>query len=259
MNLRALVLAASSAFFSVAAFAQPCATGGPTGGVVTPEGECDGADAIFCQDNNVVRVPCAAVAAGAPAGVCEVYPGFGSWCAFDDGEPCIFQIGQQRQTFACVTDTSTCVSGVCTAGAFACTPPAPNAEQDASCLDGASLSLGCTPWGQTSVLTCAGVDPASTCAGDVCANIPNGGVCADGIAECAGGLECTGQSANAAGACDEPAAEGEGEGEDDDNGGNGRDDEPETPPGGCLNALGVVPAFAPLALVLIALRRRRRA
>ncbi len=76
--------------------------------------------------------------------------------------------------------------------------------------------------------------------------------------------------------CDVPApAEGEGEGEGaegegeaaegegEDGDGNNRDDEPAEPApsnglAGCLNASGTLPVFGPLALVLVALRRRRR-
>jgi hypothetical protein len=246
----------------------PCATGGPTGGAVTEEGECDNADAIFCgQDGNVVRIPCAALGDGAPVGTCEVYPGFGSWCAFSDGDACAFQDqAGDVTTFACATDTSACIGGVCTAGSFACTPTPQGQTPDPTCLDGANLSFGCFPWSQPSVVSCSGVDPASTCSGNVCAGVAADGPCVDGVAECADGLTCEGQSAEAPGTCGTGGGTGggdEGEGEGDDGGdgddsGNARDDQAEPSPGlSCAQgaAAGALP-FAALAMLLV--RRRRR-
>jgi MYXO-CTERM domain-containing protein len=271
VNFRSSLFAAVF-LIPAAAFAQgepvPCATGGPTGGAVTEEGECDGADAIFCgQDGNVVRIPCGALGEGAPVGVCEVYPNFGSWCAFSDGDGCAFQDqAGDVTTFACATDTSACIDGVCTAGSFACTPTPQGSNPEPACLDGDNLSFGCFPWSQPSVVACSGVDAAATCSGNVCAGIADGGVCVDGVAECADGLTCEGQTADAPGACGTGGGggggggggdEGEGEGEGDDaDGGNARDDQAE--PAGGLCAQGSVAGALPLAALALLLARRRR-
>jgi hypothetical protein len=95
------------------------------------------------------------------------------------------------------------------------------------------------------------------------------GLCATNgfVAVCEEGLDCSPDQAGAAfGTCTTPSTgEGEGEGEGEVGGegegeGNDRDDQAELPPSaGCaLNAFGALPAFGPLALALLALRRRRR-
>jgi hypothetical protein len=261
MQFRALLLASIllPAGAAMAQDAVPCAGGAPGGGDVTPEGECDGTDAIFCgQDGNIVRVTCGALFDGAPAGVCEVYAGFGSWCAFNDGDACGFQTQDgQNQFFACANDTSGCVDGTCQPDVGTCTP---SQEGDPlSCFSGTQVNSGCAPWAQSIVLGCG---EGLTCGGaGVCQGAASGAQCLTGVVECAAGLACNGENvaAGTPGTCGTPGAEGEGEGEgeDDDNGGRTRD-EPEAAPSGCpFNASGSFPAFGALALVILGLRRRR--
>ncbi len=257
MQFRALLLA-SVLLPAGASFAQdppvPCTAAGPGGTLLDELGVCDGTDAIFCgADGNVVRIPCAALFDGAPVGSCEVYADFGSYCAFNDGDACGFQTQDgTNQFFACATDTSGCVDGVCTANVGACTPDAPP-----SCLDGTTVNTQCAPWAQSIALGCGGT---LTCAGaGVCEGAASGAQCADGIVECAPPLTCNGATADAPGTCGTAGGEGEGEGEGEAEGGGGRrDDNAEPAPSGCpFNAAGSFPAFGALALLVVGLRRRR--
>ena len=256
MQFRAILLA-SVLLPAGASFAQdppvPCTTAGPGGTLLDELGVCEGTDAIFCgDDGNVIRIPCAALFDGAPVGSCEVYDGFGSYCAFNDGDACGFQTQDgTNQFFACATDTSGCVDGTCTANVGACTPS--GAGDPLSCFDGTTVNAGCAPWAQTIAQGCTG---ALTCGGaGVCQGEVAGGACRDGVVECAPPLACNGATADAAGTCGTAGAEGEGEGED---GGGRRDDDAEPAPSGCpFNAAGSFPAFGALALLVAGLRRRR--
>ncbi|MBI1946018.1 MAG: hypothetical protein HYS27_09995 [Deltaproteobacteria bacterium] len=202
---------------SGAAFAQGEGEGeGEACGAVTLEGECQGTDAVWCQDNVLQRVTCADLLGdGSVVGSCEVYTGFGSWCAFNDGDPCAFQTQDGNAIyFACANDSSGCVDGQCTAGTGACTPDADPQNPTVTCLDGGNLQIGCQPWAQAFVYTCAGISAASTCANDVCGNVGSGDPCADGIAECGGGLSCGADNTCGGGGEGEgEPAEGEGEGD----------------------------------------------
>lgn len=216
--MRKVLLVCSLAMVaSGAAFAQGEGEGeGEACGTVTLEGECQGTDAVWCQENVLQRVACADLAGDGsiPAATCEVYTGFGSWCAFNDGDPCAFQDSSGGLVaFACATDTSACVDGNCTAGLGACTPDADPQNPTVTCLDGGNLQVGCQPWAQSFVYSCASIDAASTCASDVCGNIGDGGSCAAGVAECASGLTC-GSDNTCGGGAEGEGEEGEGEGED---------------------------------------------
>jgi MYXO-CTERM domain-containing protein len=236
--------------------AVPCEGGAPGGGDVSELGECDGTDAIFCSRNGtIVRVPCAALFQGAPVGTCEVYDGFGSWCAFNDGDACAFRTQDgDTQFFACANDTSGCVDGVCTPNVGSCTPS--QQGNPPACKNGTQIDAGCFPWGQSLILSC---DEGQTCERQgVCTGAQSGDQCLTGVIECAAGLACNGENAatQTPGTCGTPGGEGEGEGEDD-TGGRTRD-EPEPAPSGCLsNASGSFPAFGVLALAILGLRRRR--
>lgn len=186
---------------------EPC-------GAVTAEGECDGTDAIWCDtaSGNLQRVPCGDIIGdGSVVGACEVYSGFGSWCAMSDGDACAFQSGDQNVYFACATDSSGCVNGVCTAGVGACTPDGPD-QATVECLDGANIQLGCASWAQSIAIGCAEIDPASTCANNACGNIGAGGTCDGEVAVCADGLTC-GTDNTCGGGAEGEGEEGEGEGD----------------------------------------------
>lgn len=205
---------------SGAAFAQGEGEGeGEPCGAITAEGECQGTEAVFCntQNSTLVRVQCADLAGDGsiPAAACEVYPNYGSWCAFNDGDPCAFQTQDGTPIyFACATDTSGCVDGQCAAGTGACTPDTDPQNPTVACLDGGSLQVGCQPWSQPAVYTCAGISANSTCANDVCGNVGSGDPCADGVAECGGGLTC-GADGTCGGGGEGEGDPGEGEGEGD--------------------------------------------
>jgi MYXO-CTERM domain-containing protein len=260
-----MILVSSLLFAAGAAVAQPvvpCEGAASNGGNLTEEGECDGTDAIFCgQDGNVVRIPCAALFDGAPVGTCEVYPAFGSWCAFSDGDACGFQAENGNQFFACATDTSGCVNGVCTPNVGACTPSANGQQQPLTCANDTQVNTGCAPWAQSVILGCG---EGLTCEGaGVCSGASEGGQCLTGVVECADGLSCQGENAanQTPGTCETAGAgegEGEGEGGNDNDGDRRTRDEPEDAPTGCpFNATGAFPAFGALALLLLSLRRRR--
>src|SRR5688572_14795674 len=129
MTIAAVGLSATGAL----AQDEPC-------GDIDALGICEGAEALFCVNDVLQRVNCAdLVGDGSVVGVCEVYEGFGSWCGMPDGGGCLFQSDQGTVGFACETDDSGCVDGVCTPGIGVCTPAA---EAVQSCLDGTNLSIG---------------------------------------------------------------------------------------------------------------------
>ncbi|MCC7074898.1 MAG: hypothetical protein IT383_26545 [Deltaproteobacteria bacterium] len=259
---------------SGAAFAQGEGEGeGEACGTVDELGECDGTDAIWCDtaSNTLARVECGDLLGdGTVAGGCEVFAGFGSWCAMPDGTACAFssQSGQAI-TMGCATDSSGCIDGVCTAGAGACAPDTGETGTQ-TCLAGNILQLACGATSQVIGYTCAGISAASTCSGDVCTGVASGDPCADGVAECGSGLTC--------GSEDTCVAEGEGEGEEGEGEGDGEcasdrdcDDGEVCEDGECVGgseqaplcnhsaASAGVPAAGLLALggLLIGIRRRR--
>ena len=270
MNLRALLAAAVllPAGASFAAIGDPCTPDvvvEATGEVTTENftERCEGANAVFCfaPDGGAAGSEvetaqnCAALFDGAPVGTCEDFAGFGPRCSFADGDACVFQSADNPFIpFPCQTDTSGCLNGVCTANAGACTP-----ADTGSCTPGGESAF-CAPWNQLIGNQCAGwatLDEVElgggtlTCTGTgICNGIGDGGECSDfytcDTSACTDGTCGTGGE-----------GEGEGEGEGDDAG--GRDDPPQPAPTGfCSNMAGTLPAFGSLALVLIALRRRRR-
>lgn len=286
MNLRAVLFA--SAFVPAAAFAavgDPCtpdefdADGNQTADNFTER--CDNTDLIVCaapadgQPEVETAVACATFG-GITGGTCgTIAGGADPTCKAPDGQGCFFSTADGSQSFLipCATEDSGCIDGVCTAGQGACTPPAEGAEPPLACATDL-IDFGCAFTHQQLQLSCAllGVingaptpSQAASCsgAGDTlkCVGAATGDSCATGFIEC-GADDCVGESQTSFGTCgsegEGEASEGEGEDEDDD-GGNGRDDEPEAAPSGCFNAYGTIPALAPLALVLVALRRRRRA
>lgn len=217
--MRKIVLCCSFAMVvSGAAFAQGEGEGEGEAdcGAITEEGECQGAEAVYCYQNALQRVNCADLAGDGSitAGTCEVYAGFGSWCAFNDGDACAFQTGDgQNITFACATDTSGCVNGTCTANVGACTPDAQGADPTVQCLDGATLQYGCSPWAQASGFGCAELGTGSTCENSQCVNIGEGGGCDGEVAVCADGLTCTANECTSGGGGEGEGEEGEGEGD----------------------------------------------
>ena len=266
MNLRALLAAAVllPAGASFAAVGDPCTPDvTDANGNVTTENfteRCDGAQVIFCvapaagQPTVETAQNCAELFPGAPVGICDDVAGVGPTCAFADGDDCAFSAGADNPfiPFPCQTATSGCINGTCTAGAGACADGSPGVcSGDAAAF--------CAPWGQLVGNACAGwvaileLDDGGgtlSCEGaGVCAGIGTGG-------DCGADFTCATDTCTA-GVCE--AAEGEGEpAEGEGEGGNDRDDEPEPAPAGCFNAFGVLPMFGPFALVLLALRRRRR-
>lgn len=273
MNLRSLLvisalLPAGAAF---AAIGDPCtADVTDANGNVTTDNfteRCDGAQVVFCAapaaGQATVETPlnCAALFDGAPVGTCQDFGGdVGPNCAFGTGDACVFASADNPFIpFPCQGADSGCLNGTCSAGVGTCTP----GGNGGTCL-GSGEAAFCAPWSQQIGNQCAGwaqldgIDDGGgtlSCTGaGTCTGVGTGGTCDDQFYLCASDT-CGGGTCGGAAEGEGEAAEGEGDG-----GGNGRDDEPETPPAsGCFNASGLIPTFAPIALVFMALRRRRRA
>jgi MYXO-CTERM domain-containing protein len=270
MNLRALLAAAvllpaASSFAQatcvVEGFDRTCdgatltfcdatAADGTAQPPVTNTIDCsEGATAVSCGDVN-----CSGAACDGDKSNC-IGTGEGSSCI---GES-VFYVDADGDGQADNADAFLAIT--CAAG-FACK----------TVVDGQNIADTCT----ASAETCTAA--AARCDGDVAITCYAGGTGETAIVfnaptlqDCAtfpAGSACVvnnDDAANPFAFCDIPApAEGEGEGEGEgaegegeDDGGNNRDDEPQPAPGGCFNAFGVLPAFGPLALGLLALRRRR--
>ena len=135
----------------------------PCGGV-TALGECQGNEAVWCNDeandNDLQRVDCAAfeytnaeMMMVTQDGVCEVLDDWGSWCTFDEGERCARSAtASPTATFACgngaLDPTMACSisTGNCTTGFTACVPPAEGADFPATCA-GDHLTFSCPSLG----------------------------------------------------------------------------------------------------------------
>ncbi len=266
MNLRA-VLFASAALSAGHAYAQDAC-------VATDPSTCTDANTVeFCNaelvtetfDCSTAGASCGDIGCSGPSAECTDGVLF-SDCVAPVGGRCI-GLGPQVNTDT--TDDAAAFALSCEGDATCVTGP--NAAGD-DVADACVAHLGAA----------CSVDSEAECAGQVlvfCRRfIENEGDTEASIAQDSNiGLDCgalggtcnsnfTFDDGTTGPNCEFPdVAEGEGEegeGEDDDggNGGNGRDDEPEAAPkAGCFNAYGTIPALAPLALVLVALRRRRRA
>jgi len=272
MNLRAL-LAAAVLLPAGSSFAQATCV------VADFDRTCAGATLTFCDATNDAgaaqppvtnTIDCATIAGAASVGVtCGDSTCSGPGCGDPQGciggsagATCIgesvfyvddaaaqenFLALQCTAGFACETTVSEGADGFtiadsCVASAETCTAAAARCD------------------GQIAVTCYSVVDPAADA---LVLGMPTRQDCATFPA----GSTCSVDNTNAAAPfafCDIPApAEGEGEGEGEggaegEGEGNDRDDEPEPAPGGGCLAFGVLPAFGPLALGLLALRRRRR-
>jgi MYXO-CTERM domain-containing protein len=273
MNFRAL-LAAAVLLPAGASYAQDACNAGET-----PE-TCTGTTINFCNDAdgtgpnagttdsfdcaqagaNCGEIGCSGPSAECSDGVLR------SDCVAPVGSRCI---GISRLVNADTTDDDSAFALSCEGDATCVTGPnADGSDLEDSCV--AHIGAACT------------VDTDVACVGDVvvfCRRfIENQGDTEPSIAQLSNfGIDCAalGGTCNPAVQFDDgttgpdcefpTAGEGEGEGEGDTGGGEGegegnaRDDQAEPAPSGCkLNAFGALPAFGPLALALLALRRRRR-
>jgi hypothetical protein len=190
-------------------------------GVFTIEGECQGAEAVFCPNpsapstTNVARYNCAdPLGDGSGSGGCTVIADWGSWCIFDAGSRCAYPSGAMIQYFGCgsvdgdigtLDPTDACdIEQGCVDDVGTCTPPSPGATYVATCVDDSRLSVACRAWGQHMILTCTSPTYGATgCSGGRCRGVPVGGECG-GYFRCADGLQCSQPNPQQPGTC-EPA------------------------------------------------------
>ena len=212
---------------------------------LTIQGECNGTQLRYCQDDAIVEVECDTLNGQAPAGTAtcgEIDAEWGFDCKLVDGEACqgdnfvAFCQDGSGCTIDLDAETATCTDvGTCT----------PDDNFDPVC-DGDHLTLDCNR-GQPYGLICP---EGSTCGNGACNDIAEGGPCDGDVLLCADGLTCQ------AGECSRatPSPEGEPDGEPDTN-------EPDTTDDGCESS-AVPSRSAPLLslglLALFGLVRRRR-
>lgn len=186
-------------------------------GVLTIQGECQGAEVVYCPDpsapstTNVTRYDCAdPLGDGSGSGGCAVIPDWGSWCIFDTGSRCAYPSGPMIQYFGCgsvdgdtgtLDPTDACdIDEGCVDDVGTCTPPA-GITYLPTCIDDTRLSVGCRPWGEHMILTCTSPNYGATeCSGGRCRGVPVGGDCG-GYFRCADGLQCNQPNPQQPGTC----------------------------------------------------------
>lgn len=172
-------------------------------GSVTASGECRGNDAVWCDDGELIELPCDNALNTGIEGTCTVAGSFGSWCAVGQGRQCAFERPGSRALtlFVCGPGSGLAcdVDDGCISGGAACVPPAAGQSFATSCM-GSRLVVGCSEWGQKVTQSCLGSDIGGTgCSAGACTGIPAGRTC-DGVRKCATGLTCTDN------VCRDPAA-----------------------------------------------------
>jgi hypothetical protein len=218
-----------------------------------------GTTARFCANDAVVEADCTEDRAD---GNCAIFSvGYGADCGVPAGTEC-FNADTEFQSLCIGTNPGCKTNATVTAGTCIENGPQCSNTDEGTCIDskfiflcGAVLAETDTD-GQTLFQDCADV-AGSTCTAALGCVTPAGAACVAGSL-CADTENVCPPSGTCDGSNPLPT-EGEGEGEGEEGEGEGEGEDPPPPAPGCFgNALGMVPAFGPLALGLLALRLRRR-
>lgn len=203
---------------------EPC-------GDVTFQGECQGDEAVWCQDGALQRINCATDFLPGIAGECRFFDDeFGYYCALPVDAACLVDLGDGSgpQPIFCAGDDPGCIltedAAVCTENVGPCTPD--SVPEGGACV-GDVLALVCNV-NQPVGYDCAAF--GGTCADAGCVDLPEGAPCdTDDVLACGDGLECEGASDTAFGDC--VAGEGGGEGSGGEGEGSGSEGEGSGSPG----------------------------
>lgn len=279
--MKKVILLCSLAVAATPVFAQDAGVPDDAGmettgcGDVTVQGLCEGNVLKYCgQGDELVTADCSTeyFPEDITSGTCVMIDDqYGYDCALPTNEPCAFQ-GQQGliPTF-CSVPTDGCVVDFASEAGFVCTPNVPactQADPYPPTCNGDLLYVGCLPGDQPLAFDCASA--GGTCASGAC-EIAEGGQCDGQTFVCASGTTCEGATQQSLGVCTagsstdpgtnpnpNPTPGGDDTNNNDDT--SDRDDPEEPAPSsgfGCSATTGSAPIFG-LALVALAMIRRRR-
>ena len=191
MLILVVALLATQADAGPATDAGPGSDAGPPPslcGSLTDEGACFNGAAAFCSAENDDGEDAAAdlLVEDCGAGACELVDGLGAWCFAGAGAPCAFTAGERATSHACGP------VGAVPDPAWGCDlvegcVELTNGGCGDGCADAAHLRLGCAPFGQPVLFSCAAF--SGTCDGTACVALGAGASC-DARLLCADGLRC---------------------------------------------------------------------
>lgn len=191
MLILVVALLATQADAGPAADAGPVADAGPPPslcGSLTDEGACFNGAAAFCSVPNDDGEDAAAdlLVEDCGEGACALLDGLGAWCFAPAGAPCAFEAGERASTHACGP------AGALADPAWGCDlvegcVALTSAGCGDGCADAAHLRLGCAPFGQPVLFSCAAF--SGTCEGTGCVALGAGAPCDERLL-CAGELRC---------------------------------------------------------------------
>lgn len=154
-------------------------------GPITPEGECQGSEVVYCNEGTVERIDCA-MDYDPPAACVLIEASYGVDCAVATGDGCLYldENDDYVQTF-CQGTGAGCVETpndvTCAPGVGACT------ETDIDHCRGDRLITDCLI-NQPYVIDCAAY--GGTCSEGACRGVPTGSFCDPTLIQCADGNDC---------------------------------------------------------------------